>query len=272
MLFASLLFAAMNIIVKFIPNIPVAQIVFMRSLVMFIMVVGMLKKRRLNPWGNRKGLLLMRGFFGSLGIAFFFYTLQNMPLASAVTVHYLTPIFTALIAFIFAGERLKPVQWFFFLICFVGVVLIKGYDPRVEWGSILIGVLGTIAAASAYNIISYLKGTEHHLVIMFYFPSVTIPLVLIYIFITGDWVWGSAMEWLALSAIGMLTYFAQYFLTRSYQDGRVNKVSIISYFGIFYALGFGWLFFGEWYNLQALGGLALVVLGVVMNLLVKDSK
>lgn len=267
MFLASLLFAVMNVMVKHIDHIPVAQIVMMRSVVMFLFVIILLKKRRIAAGGNNKKLLIMRGLFGSLGIALFFYTLHHMPLASAVVVHYLTPVFTALLAFILAKERLSPVQWLFFALCFAGVFIIKGFDPRVDTLSIVLGVVGTIGAASAYNIISLLREKEHHLVIMFYFPAVTIPLVLLYILFTGDWVWGSATDWLILCAIGVMTYFAQYFLTLSYQKGQVNKVSIISYTGIVYALSFGYFLFDEWYDWKALLGVVLVVIGVVSNIL-----
>lgn len=271
MFIASLLFAVMNVLVKFIGHIPVAQIVMMRSVVMFIFVVLLLKKRRIKASGNNKRLLIMRGLFGSLGIALFFYTLHNMPLASAVVVHYLTPVFTALFAYFLSKEKLAPVQWFFFALCFAGVFIIKGFDPRVDGLSIGLGILGTIGAASAYNIISMLKEKEHHLVIMFYFPAVTIPLVLIYILFTGDWVWGNALDWLILCTIGGLTYFAQYFLTKSYQLGEVNKVSIISYTGIVYALSFGYLLFGEWYDWKAFMGVILVLIGVLSNVYYKGN-
>ena len=272
MLIASLLFAVMNVLVKQLQHIPVAQIVFMRSLVMFVIVWTMLGKRKIKPLGKRRKLLIFRGLFGTLGIAFFFYTLHHMPLASAVTVHYLTPIFTVLLAFLLGSDKLKPIQWLFFLLCFTGIYLIKGFDPRVEGLSLLVGVLGTIGAAAAYNIIGIIRESEHYLVIMFYFPLVTLPLVILYMIFTGDFVWGAPLDWLYLSLIGLLTYGAQYFLTRSYQSGQVNKVSIISYLGVVYALTFGYFLFDEWYNLPSLAGVLLVITGVILNLLYGRKK
>ena len=272
MMLASFIFAMMNLIVKHLGDIPVAQIVLMRSVVMLIIVVGVIKYKKISPFGTHTKLLVFRGIFGSMGIAFFFYTLHNMPLASAVIVHYLTPIITVLISVLVTRIEIAPLRWFFFLLCFVGIFIIKDFDNRVETLPIVIGVLGTVAASAAYNVINVLKKAEHHYVIMLYFPMVTVPLVLMYIVVSGDWVWTSAMDSFLLAIIGVCTYFAQYFLTRAYQIGEVSKVSIISYLGILYALFFGFFLFDEWYTPIVFVGLLFVLAGVLGNIFYKGNK
>ena len=272
MMLASLIFSSMNLIVKQLDDIPVAQIVFMRSIVMLIMVAAIVKKQKIKPFGSHKKLLIFRGLFGSLGIAFFFYTLHTMPLASAVVVHYLTPLITVLISVLITKVPIAPLRWLFFLLCLVGIYIIKDFDDRVEVVPLVVGVLGTIAASAAYNVISVLKKSEHHFVIMLYFPMVTVPLVLLYIFISGDWVWTTPLNWLLLCIIGLCTYFAQYFLTRAYQIGEVSQVSIVSYLGIIYALFFGYYIWDEWYSSIVILGLGLVLLGVVSNLFYKGNR
>ena len=271
MALASFLFAMMNLIVKHLDAIPVSQIVFMRSIVMLIMVVALLKRQSIKPFGNNKKLLIFRGLFGTTGIAFFFYTLHEMPLASAVMVHYLTPIITVIISILITRVNIAPLRWLFFAMCFIGIYLIKDFDDRINQLPLAVGVIGTIAASAAYNIIGVLKKTEHHLVIMLYFPMVTIPIVLAYIFIKQEWVWTTPYNWFLLVVIGFFTYFAQYFLTKAYQTGDVSKVSIISYLGIIYALFFGWFIWDEWYEPIVFGGLALVLLGVLGNILYKGN-
>ena len=272
MLLASFIFAMMNLIVKHLDEIPVAQIVFMRSIVMLVMVTAVLKHKSIAPFGTQRKLLVFRGVFGSMGIAFFFYTLHTMPLASAVVIHYLTPIITVLISVVIAKVRIAPLRWLFFLLCFVGIYVIKDFDDRVQTLPLIVGVLGTIAASSAYNVISILKKTENHFVIMFYFPLVTVPLVLVYIAITGQWIWTTPWNWFLLSVIGVCTYFAQYFLTRAYQIGEVSKVSIVSYLGIIYALFFGYFLWEEWYDPIVFVGLTLVLSGVIGNLIYNGNR
>ena len=269
MMLASFIFALMNLLVKYLQEIPVAQIVFMRSIVMLLMVLVVLKHKKIKPFGTRKKLLVFRGLFGSMGIAFFFYTLHEMPLASAVVVHYLTPIITVIVSVFITRVKIAPLRWFFFLLCFVGIYIIKDFDDRVDTLTLVVGVLGTMAAAAAYNVISALKKTVNHFVIMLYFPLVTVPLVLVYIFIRQEWVWTTPLNWFLLTVVGACTFFAQYFLTRAYQIGDVSKVSIISYLGVIYALFFGYFLFDEWYSYIVILGLGMVLIGVLANVLYK---
>jgi drug/metabolite transporter (DMT)-like permease len=165
--------------------------------------------------------------------------------------------------------KIAPLRWFFFLLCFVGIYIIKDFDDRVDTLTLVVGVLGTMAAAAAYNVISVLKKTENHFVIMLYFPLVTVPLVLVYIFIRQEWVWTTPLNWFLLTVVGACTFFAQYFLTRAYQIGDVSKVSIISYLGVIYALFFGYFLFDEWYSYIVILGLGMVLIGVLANVLYK---
>ena len=116
----------------------------------------MLQKLGIPLLGNNKKVLLMRGIFGTTALLMFFYTLQNIPLASAVTLQYLSPIFTALFAAIFLKEKMQIRQWLYFGISFAGVALIKGFDERISdlyaHGHLLRHVLGM-----AYTCIRQLK-------------------------------------------------------------------------------------------------------------------
>ena len=132
MLFAIFCFAIMNLIVKMLPHIPAMEIILFRSSVSFVICVVGLKMQKVKGLGTNKKILFLRGLFGGMALFLFFTTIQNIPLASAITLHYLSPIFTAIIAWLILGERLVPLQWLFFLISFIGVTMVKGFDERVD--------------------------------------------------------------------------------------------------------------------------------------------
>ncbi|MEP0368038.1 MAG: DMT family transporter [Cyclobacteriaceae bacterium] len=72
--------------------------------------------------------------------------------------------------------------------------------------------------------------------------------------------------------MGLCTQIAQYFMTKSYQAEEVSKVSILNYVGIVYALGFGWVFFDETFNVMTYVRMALVLAGVILNVLLKKTR
>lgn len=267
MLLAGVFFALMNVSVKFIPHIPAIEIILFRSLFSLIFSFAILKQQHVPVFGNNKKLLILRGVVGSIGLITFFYTLQKIPLASAVTIQYLSPIFTTILGVFLVKEKVKPIQFLFFAISFAGVLVVQGFDSRVNLLYAGIGVTSAIFSGLAYNVIRKLKNTEHPLVIIFYFPLVTLPIAGLVSYFT--WVQPVGWDWAILLWIGICTQTAQYFMTVAYQNANVAKVSSMTYLGLLYALFFGFLLFGETFGMMSYVGMGLVLLGILLNLRVK---
>jgi drug/metabolite transporter (DMT)-like permease len=270
MLLASLLFSIMNLLVKMVPRLPAVELVFFRSVVSFIICMLMLQRAGISPWGTHKALLIARGVTGAVALITFFITLQHIPLASAVTLQYLSPIFTTLLGVVLVRERVFGLQALFFALAFGGVLLIKGFDPRVSNTFLLLGITSAVFSGLAYNAIRRMGQREHPLVIVLYFPLVTLPITGIWV--AFNWVQPEGLEWLYLLAIGLLTQYAQYYMTLAFQAESLSKVSSVQYMGILYALMFGWVFFAETFNFWSYLGMLLVLLGVILNIWYKSRR
>jgi drug/metabolite transporter (DMT)-like permease len=267
MLLAGIFFALMNVSVKYIPHIPAIEIVWFRSVFSLVFTVLVLGKKRIPIFGNNKMNLVTRGIVGSISLILFFYTLQRIPLASAVTMQYLSPFFTTILGIFILKEKVRPIQFLYFALAFLGVLIIQGFDPRVDTISAIMGLISALSAGIAYNMIRKLKTSEHPLVIVFYFPLVTLPIASIIMFF--DWQMPSGWDWLILLWIGICTQSAQYFMTVAYQTGNLSRVSSLSYMGVLYALIFGFFLFGETFPFASYIGMALVLVGILLNLRVK---
>ncbi len=268
MLLATFLFSCMNVLVKYVPHIPAVEVVFFRCVVSLVMSYVALKVQRVRVWGNNRRLLIARGLSGAMALVLYFVLLQQIPLATAVTLQFLAPIFTAILGVVLLGERMKHWQWLFFAISFGGMLVINGFDTRISTVHLLMGVAAAVGAGLAYTIIRKLNYSEHPLVIVLYFPLVTMPLTGIYS--AFHWVMPQGRDWAVLLGIGILTQFAQYFMTKAYQAEEVSKIASLKYLGIIYALGFGFVFFRETFNLMTYAGMALVMFGVVLNVWYKQ--
>ena len=266
MIFAIFCFGLVNVLVKALVNIPSLEIVWFRGIFMMLISLAILKKRRVPLWGNNKKVLFLRGLFGTAGVCLFFISLKRMDLASAQVIHYTAPIFTTLIASLFLKEKVKYLQWLFFLISFIGVLVVKGFGD-ISTIDFLIGITSAFFSGCAYVTIRRLKGTENPTVIIFYFALVALPLMTLYfIFFPSNWVMPIGKQWIFLCGIGIFTQIAQYFMTKAYQGEVANRISGVSYSGIVFAILFGIVFFNEYPSLLVFAGIALVLTGVTLNL------
>lgn len=268
MLLATFLFALMKVCVKMIPGIPPVEIILFRSVISFVISFAGIKALGISPWGNNKALLVLRGAAGALALMLYFLLIQQIPLATTYTLLYLAPVFTTILGIYFVKEKVLPIQWVFFLFSMAGVLMVTGFDFRVEPLHLLIGVISSVSSAVAYNVIRKLKTTEHPLVIILYFPLVTLPIAAIYSYFI--WIDPVGWQWFWLIMVGIFTQFAQYFMTKAYQQEELSVISSLTYLGIVYGLGFGFLF-GEHFNFLTYLGMACVILGVIMNVFWKRS-
>ncbi|WP_238354310.1 DMT family transporter [Fulvivirga marina] len=270
MVIAGFFFALMNVFVKMVPDIPAVEVVFFRSVVSLVLSYGFLKAGGVSIWGKNKKILLLRGASGAVALILYFATIQAIPLASAVTIQFLSPIFTSILGVFIVKEKVKPLQWLFFVLAFVGIIIIQGFDPRITPFYLGIGIIAALFSGLAYNFIRKLNTNEHPLVIVFYFPLVTLP-------VTGtismfDWVSPEGWEWLLLLLIGVLTQVAQYFMTKAYQSEELSKVASLKYINIIYALAFGWVIFEETFNFITYVGMLVVLTGVILNIWYKHHQ
>lgn len=264
MVFAAFTFSLMKVCVKLVSHIPALEIILFRCIISLIISVAFLWRQKVSVWGNNKVLLFLRGIAGAIALSLYFYLLQQIPLAAAASMQYLSPVFAAVLGIFIVKEVLKWQQLLFFLVSFSGVLVVSGFDTRINFIQLVIGISAALFTGLAYNIIRKLKKTEHPLVIIFYFPLVTLPVAAIASIF--QWVSPVGIDWLYLFLVGVLTQIAQYFMTRSYQEEELSKVSIVNYSGILYSIIFGFLVFGETYEWMSYVGMAMVVLGVVLNI------
>ena len=263
MLLATLTFTGMKVFVKYIPHIPAIEIVFFRALISLFLTLGYLWPKKIPIFGNQKRLLVVRGIVGAMALILNYYLLQQIPLAAASTMTYLTPIFTTLLGIYLVKEKVRPIQIVFFLVSFMGVLIIQGFDGRISLIHLGAGLASSVLSAIAYNLVRKLSTTEHPLVIIFYFPLMVLPISAIWSFFV--WEVPSGWDWFYLGMVGVSTQMAQYFMTKSYQFAKVAQVASFDFLGIIYAILFGFILFDEYFNLITYLGMAFVLVGVILN-------
>ncbi len=263
MFLSAFIFSLMKVCVKQVSHIPAVEVILFRSIISLLICVFFLSRQRVSFWGNNKKVLVLRGASGAMALLLYFSLIQQIPLAAAASMQYLSPIFATLLGVVIVKEKVTWRQYLYFAISFVGVLVIQGVDSRISLVHLIMGVGAASFTGLAYNFVRKLKGTEHPLVIILYFPLVTIPIV--GLATCFYWVTPHGMDWVYLLMVGLFTQAAQYFMTRSYQLETLSSVSIINYTGLLYSLAFGFVLFGETYGWMSFVGMGLIVIGVVLN-------
>ncbi len=267
MVLSVLCFSAMQVCVKLLSNLPTVEVILARGVVSLLLTYYALRKLQIPMLGTKKFLLVVRGVVGTLALYLFFFSIKALPISVAVTIHYLTPIATIIIGGIAFREHATWRQWMAFIFCIAGVYLIEGSEGNISTTGVVAGIVSVVGAGVAYNIIRGLKEHEHPLVVMFYFPLIVVPLALPFTY--QQWVQPSPVEWGLLLAVGVLTQFGQYYLTKAYQAAKASDVAHVNYLGAPLGIFYGITFFGEVITMKMWTGIGLIFLGLTLNHLTK---
>ena len=271
MLASALSFSLMGVCVKQLGgHIPVGEVVFARAVVSVTLSWWLLRRAGLEPWGHRRGLLILRGAIGTFALFAVYGALMALPLAAATVLQYLYPTFTALLAWLLLAEPIGRRVGIAVALGWAGVVLVA--QPAILSGAanplptlpVLIGIAGALCTALAYVSVRSLGTSEHPLVIIFYFPLVALPLSLPALLLQP--VMPSARELLWLLGVGLFTQLGQLGLTRALTALPAAQATAISYVQVLLAGLWGWLIFGESSDASTIAGGLLVLAATLISL------
>jgi drug/metabolite transporter (DMT)-like permease len=270
MLAAAFFFSVMSVIVKIAgERLPTAQIVFARSVVMLAISYALVRRAEIPLWGNRKPLLILRGVSGFAALFCFFYAITKLPLADITVIHFTNPAFTAVFAAIFLKESMRRLEMIGLVLCLAGVVFVAqpdfvfGENARtLDLFAVGVAVAASIMSSVAYTTVRKLGETDHHLIVVFYFPLVSIPAVLP--LMVGRVIRPTPVEWVLLLGVGVVTLVAQVFLTKGLHRERAGRAMSVSYIQVVFAATWGMLLFNESPNLMAVAGAVLIFAGTLL--------
>ena len=270
LIFASFFFSLMTVCVKKIDNrIPIYELVFFRSLLSLFITSWIINKRNLDPWGDNKPLLVLRGIFGTIALVCIFYAVRNMPLNISTVIQYTYPIFISIFAGILINEKITKNLIIASITGWLGILIILNPSQlsslNIELNNLTIGIafLGAISTSLAYIAVKKLSSTEDVFVIIKYFPLISVitlsPIVLI------NWVTPNINDLIWIIGIGLFTQAGQTFLTLGIKKLQTSEAATINYLQVFFGSLWGILFFNELININFIMGSLLVLLGTIIS-------
>lgn len=273
MLVAGLLFALMGVCVKFAArDYGVMELVFYRGLIGCIGIALFARARSVSlatpiPW-----LHLRRGAVGTVSLALWLYATTLLPLGTAMTLNYSSPLFLAtfsVAAALMAGRRASWTMATAVGVGFAGVLLVlqPSFDDSHS-NAALAGLASGVMAALAYWHVRELgRRGEPEWRIVFYFAAMSIALGLIGSIVAG-FSPHSPRGVALLLAVGLSATLAQLAMTRAYSFGRTLLTANLQFSAIVFASILGLLVFDDRIGLASWLGIGLIIAsGVIATMI-----
>lgn len=268
MVLAAFFFATMAVGIKVASgSFSVLELVFYRGLISVIFMGLVLRGRGIALATPVPMMHAWRSVIGVFALTCWFYAISHLPLATAMTLNYMSGVWVA--AFVVGGALLygksssQGALMATVLAGFAGVVMML--RPTLDQDQLfagLIGLLSGLRASLAYLQVAALgKVGEPETRTVFYFSIGTAAMGLVGVLFQGFTDWRS-VSWQAgawLLPIGVLASLGQWALTRAYSRGPTLLVANLQYAGIVFAAFYSLLLFDEQIAPIAWLGMAVIV-------------
>jgi drug/metabolite transporter (DMT)-like permease len=261
MLVAGLLFGCMGVFVKlgaqYFSNM---ELVFYRSFFGLLLVYTIVRQQSGSLATAHIGGHLWRGISGTVALMLYFYCITVLPLATAVTLNYTSPLFLALLVTLALKERFHPPFTFAIALGFIGVVLLL--HPVLERNQLVPGLLGLtsgfLAGIAMLNVRQLGQLGEPDSRVVFYFSLIAAVSSGI-VMLLGDLHPLTLHNLPILLGLGGSATLAQLALTRAYRTGKTLVASSLSYSTVVFASLFGAMMWNETLPLAGWAGILLII-------------
>ena len=271
MALSAFFFALMAAVAKLLgKRISAQEVILVRGVLNVAFMAWWLRRKELGWRGNRPWLLMLRGVLGYTALSCYFWSVSRQSLATAILLQQVHPVFTAVLAIWFLGER--PGSRFLpaFAFAGLGVWLVASHAagaPGPPGGGgllpLAVGLLGAVLAAGAYVAVRHASRTEREETIILWFPLTSVPLAAVGTCVAGP-VWPNATEWFWLLLVAAAGQVGQLFLTRGLANVPAGRATLANPLTIAFGALLGWLAFSEPLGWREAAGGAAIVAAVLM--------
>ena len=266
MICASFLFSTMGVCVKYASGTyGPGEIVMYRGLVGIIGIALLARSRGVSLKTRVPMMHAWRSIVGVTALTMWFYAIGHMPLATAVTLNYMSSVWMALFliggAVVLGAQRVDPRLVATVLIGFVGVAAVL--QPSMDRDQLLPGLVGL--ASGMLSALAYLQVTtlgrvgEPEIRVVFYFSIGGFLTGLVMSLLQGWHVHHTLTGLLLLVATGVTATTAQVLMTRAYAIGKPLSNASLQYLGIAFSFVYGIVLFHDPLTWTAVGGMVLIV-------------
>ncbi len=236
------------------------QMLFVRSGIGVVILAAILSLR---GWGPLRTARFSGHVFRNLvhfgGQTFWIIGISLLPLATVAALEFTTPLWGALLAILFLGERMNPGRYIAFGLGFLGVLIILRPGIAVISSGALIMLACTFLFGATNVITKWLTRSEAALGILFYMVAMqTLLGAVCSIFV---WVPIDSGDWPMLLLLGVTGLSAHYSLVRAFSLADATFIMPFEFLRLPFVALVGYLLYSEGLEPIILAGAALIFAG-----------
>ncbi len=251
-------FAVMSAFIKLSGDLPNIQKVFFRNLVAAILALFLIIKHKGSFTGkkeNRK-ILIYRSLFGTIGVIFNYYAIDNLMLSDANMLNKISPFLVVVFSALILKEKINFKQISAIIVAFIGALFIikPSFDIRVI--PYLVGFLSAVFAALAYTCVRMLGNKEEYYTVVFFFSTFSLIAVLpMFIYVYEPM---TMMQFVYLILAGIFASLGQFGITLAYKYAPAKEISIFDYSNIIFSAILSIFLFGVYPDKLSIVGYIII--------------
>ncbi len=276
----SLVFSINDMAIKFLSgDYPLHQVILVRALIGLAFLSGVIVVTG-GHWAQlrtvRGGTHLVRAVVVIASNATYFLALAALPLADAVAMAFVAPVFNTMLSIPMLGERVGPHRWAAVVVGLIGTAVML----RPGMGAFQPAAILVLISAACYALSQMLargmRTTESAVTLSFYVQAGFLVSSALMGLVAGDgrfsgsadpsleflfraWVWPPAADWPAYAATGLAVAIGGLMMAQAYRTCEAAVVAPFEYSAIPMAILWGAVVFGTLPDMVGLSGMALIV-------------
>ena len=262
MIVTGLMFVAVTAIVKYLgDSVPAAQAAFLRYILGLVFLIPMMRPILAARLTKRQlGLFTLRGVVHSLAVILWFFAMTQISIAEVTAMNYLAPVYVALGAAVFLGEKLAARRILAVVVALLGALLILRPGIReVSPGHIAMLVTAVLFAVG--YLIAKLMADEVSAPVVVGMLSITVTIGLAP-FAWAVWVTPTAEQLFWLFIVACFATAGHYTMTLAFSAAPVTVTQPASLLQLVCATTLGWVVFGEAADVWVLSGGGIIIAAV----------
>jgi len=270
-------FVCMLTIVKYLKDYSPLQLNFLRSAIIFLILLPTLTlSKGISSLKTKQPLYqFIRMLFSAGAMICFFYGYRMIPIAKASAINFSYALIVPAFSCFFLDECVSWRRWAYLITGYIGILIIINPIFEVFEMGELIALIGVILLAAASILVKKLTDTDKNHVLVFYSSVATTGLLGAYFIgqcalgvefpTLPCWTGIKTQDYYLIGAIVLFSLIGQFSYVEAYRKGRLNFLAGFDYLKFLFATILGYIVFGEIIEATTFYGSLLILVCIYLN-------